>query len=203
MDLSLFFKSPVASCIFFITIITSIRAFNDGNLRYKFIFNPVHILQDKDWTRLFTSGLIHGSWMHLIFNMLAFYFFAFYLEQIIGHWQFGLLYVLSLGISSIPSLIRHKNDSYYNSLGASGAVSAVVFAMIFIIPDLGIGLLFIPGTIPGWLFALLFVGFSIFASMRGGGRINHDAHLWGALSGVLLTIMLNPQTATNFIQWLN
>jgi membrane associated rhomboid family serine protease len=79
----------------------------------------------------------------------------------------------------------------------------VVFAMIFIIPDLGIGLLFIPGTIPGWLFALLFVGFSIFASMRGGGRINHDAHLWGALSGVLLTIMLNPQTATNFIQWLN
>ncbi len=203
MNLDQFFQAPVASVIFFITIVTSIMAFQDGNLRYKFMMNPVRVIEDKDWTRLISSGLIHADWMHLVFNMLAFYFFAFSLERIIGHWQFALLYVLSKVLSSLPSLIRHKDNSYFNSLGASGAVSAVVFSIIFLIPDIGIGLLLIPGQIPGWLFGILFVGVSMYLSMRGGGRVNHDAHLWGAIAGVVLTLILVPGSASSFLHWLN
>lgn len=201
MNIQLFFQAPVASCIFVITILTSLMAFKDGNLKYRFMLNPPRVFKEKDWKPLFTSGLIHSDWWHLIFNMLAFYFFAFFLEIAIGHWQFAILYILSLLAGSLPSLIRHKDDSGYYTLGASGAISGVVFAAIMINPDTKLGLLFLPIEFPGWLFALLFVGVSLFASMRGGGKINHDGHLFGAIGGVLSLLLLHPVVATLFINW--
>lgn len=197
------FASPVAATIFVITILTSIKAFNDPMLRARFIFNAQQVHREKEWYRLFTSGLLHSGWMHLAFNMLAFYFFAFPLEAyLLGHWQFGLLYVASLGLSSLPALYRHKHNPGYNALGASGAVSAVVLSVIMFVPDIGIGLLFLPGTIPGWLFALLYMGFSFYAGLKQWGNIGHEAHLFGAISGIILTLILEPKVATTFLQWL-
>ncbi|MEZ4829943.1 MAG: rhomboid family intramembrane serine protease [Bacteroidia bacterium] len=197
------FSSPVSATILTITLITSIRAFSDPELKARFIFNPVRILRGREFQRLFTSGLIHGSVMHLAFNMLAFYFFAFPLERILGHWQFAMLYMASLAISDIPSLIRYRDQEGYNSLGASGAVSAIVFSVILFDPEIGIGLIFIPGYIPGWLFAILYIAFSFFASFRGGGNINHDAHIWGALSGIVLTVLLEPGVVRSFNEWMS
>ena len=197
-----FFTSPVAATIFVITIITSIRAFSDANLKYQFIFNPYRMVREKKWQMLVTHGLIHGSWWHLGFNMMAFFYFAFALERILGHWQFVVLYLLSLIAGSIPALVRHKDDSYYNALGASGAISAVVLSVILFIPEVGISLIFLP-AIPGWLFALLYLGFSFVASMRNWGNIGHDAHLFGAIAGIVITVLLRPDVATSFIQWMS
>lgn len=200
MDIQQFFAAPVASCIFLITIITSLMAFRDGQLKYRFMLNPPRVFQQKDWQTLFTSGLVHSDYWHLIFNMLAFYFFAFQVEMIIGHWQFAVLYILSLLTGSLPSLIRHKDDSHYYTLGASGAISGVLFAAIMINPTAKIWFLI---TFPGWVFALLFIGYSLYASMRGGGRINHDGHLFGAIGGVVTLILLRPMVATDFVNWVS
>lgn len=197
------FSSPVAATILTITLITSIRAFNDPVLKSKFIFNPVKILQGREYQRLFTSGLIHANGMHLAFNMMAFYFFAFMLEKMLGHWQFAVFYIVSLAVSDIPSLVRYKGVEGYNSLGASGAVSAIVFSAILFQPDMGIGLLFIPGYIPGWLFAILYLIISFVATFRGGGNINHDAHIWGALSGIVLTVLFQPGVVRSFNEWMD
>ena len=200
MDIQLFFAAPVASCIFVITILTSIMAFRDGDLKYRFMLNPPRVFEQKDWKPWFTSGLIHSDWWHLVFNMLAFYFFAFVLELSIGHWQFAVLYILSLLAGSLPSLVRHKDDKHYYTLGASGAISGVVFAAIMLNPDAKIGLILLP-AFPGWIFALLFVAYSLYASMRGRGKINHDGHLFGAIGGILSLILLHPIVATNFVNW--
>ncbi len=197
-----FFSSPVAATIFVITLITSIRAFSDADLKYKFIFNPYRMLREKQWQMILTHGLIHGGWVHLGFNMLAYYFFAFPLERLIGHWQFALLYMLSLAAGCIPGLVRHRDDSWYNAVGASGAISAVLLSVVLFVPEMGIGLLFIPGSIPGWIFALLFLGFSFIASLRNWGNIGHDAHLFGAIAGMIITVLLRPDVASSFIDFI-
>ena len=203
MDLQLFINAPVATTIFIITIITSIRAFQEEHLRDKLMLNPYDVVHHKEYYRLLSSGLVHGSHMHIILNMLSFYFFAFYLEsndfigiQSIGHAQFAILYVLSLIFSNAATIYKHKNDPGYNSLGASGAISAVVVSMVMMNPNLPLGIIFIPGiSVPGWLLALAFIGYSYFASRNNRmDNINHDAHLWGALSGIVLTPILAPQT---------
>ena len=201
-EFELIFSSPVAATILTITLITSIRAFREPDLKYNFLFIPYRVVHHKEYRRLFTSGLIHSGVWHLAFNMLAFYYFAFALEQILGHWQFALLYVLSLVISDIPSIIRHKDNEGYRSLGASGAVSAVVFSVILFDPEIGISLILLP-TIPGWLFAILFVVFSFVASYYSWGNIGHDAHLWGAFAGIVITVLLRPQVVKTFNQWLS
>lgn len=198
-----FFAAPVASTIFVITIFTSIRAFSDADLRYKFTFNPYRMVRENQYQMVLTHGLIHGSWMHLIFNMLAFYFFAFTLEAILGHWQFAVLYILSLAAATIPGVVQHRDDSWYNAVGASGAISAVLLSVVLFAPEIGIGLIFIPGSIPGWIFALLFIGFSFYASFRKIGNIAHDAHLFGAIAGIVLTVILRPEVATNFMAWMS
>lgn len=197
-----FFASPVASTIFVITILTSIRAFSDADLRYKFTFNPYRMVREKQYQMVITHGLIHGGWMHLIFNMVAFYFFAFPLETIIGHWQFTVLYMLSLIAGTIPGTVRHRDDSWYNAVGASGAISAVVLSVILFVPEVGISLIFLP-AIPGWIFALLFIAFSFYASFRKIGNIAHDAHLFGAIAGIVITVILRPDVATSFMQWMS
>ena len=195
------FSSPVAGIIMVITLVTSIQAERDARLKGNFIFNPVMVWEHRQWYRLFTSGLIHDGWFHLGFNMWAFYLFAFSLEtpdRYLNHWQFALLYFLSLGISSLPALIRHRENPAYNALGASGAVSAVVLSMVVFEPNMGIGLIFIPGYIPGWIFALLYMGFSFVAGIKQWGRIGHEAHLFGALAGAVITVLMKPEAATQF-----
>lgn len=204
MDFSVFFRAPVAATLFVITLITSIRAFKDGELRYRFIFNPYRLVRNKEWHQFFTSGLIHLDAWHLGFNMLVFYYFAFSLEiRHLGAWLFLVLYVGALIISHIPALIKHRDNSGYNALGASGAISAVVLSMVIFEPGMELSLIFIPIYLPGWVFALLYMAYSFYAGIRGIGRVGHDAHLWGALAGIVLTVLMKPSAAADFIDWIS
>ena len=127
-----FTVAPVACIIFAVTIAISLLAFYNDNLYTRLILQPYNVSRGKYVYTLITSGFIHADWMHLLFNMMTFYFFAFQLEATIGHWQFGLLYGASLILSDLPSVVKHKNDFWYRSLGASGAISGVVFSFFII-----------------------------------------------------------------------
>jgi membrane associated rhomboid family serine protease len=191
--------APVASIIFVLTLATSLWAFNNENIYARFILNPYGVSRGQRIYTIITSGLIHKDWNHLLFNMLSYYFFAFQLESVLGHWQFGVLYVLSLILSDLPSIQKHKQDIWYNSLGASGAISAVIFSYIMYDPLASLGILFIPIPIPAWIFGLLYLVYCHFASKHARDNVNHDAHLFGALSGILITIALNPHIVHDFI----
>ncbi len=181
--------SPVAATIFVITLITSIKAFKDPILRDKFLFIPYRVYHHKEYARLFTSGLIHGGNMHLVFNMISYFYFAFTFERVIGHWQFMVFYLATLALSDITILFKHKDNPAYSALGASGAVSAVVLGMILCAPGMSLMLFFIPIPIPGWLFGIAYIMYSHYASKNQTDNIGHEAHLWGAISGIILTII--------------
>ncbi|MDB5153384.1 MAG: rhomboid family intrarane serine protease [Mucilaginibacter sp.] len=190
--------APVASVIFAITIIVSLIAFSNDGLYDKLILHPYNVSRGKNVYTLITSGFIHADWMHLIFNMLSYFFFAFQLEATLGHWQFALLYMLSMILSDLPSVAKHKNDVWYRSLGASGAISAVVFGAILFNPLTKIMILILPIPIPAVLFGVLYLIYCSYGSKRGQDNINHDAHLFGALSGIMITVLLVPQVVPYF-----
>ncbi len=192
--------APVASVIFALTIITTLITFSNETLYGKMMLHPYSIAKGKYLYTLITSGLIHKDWMHLFFNMLSFYFFAFQLEIEIGHWQFGVLYFVSMILSDLPSVYKHKNDFWYHSLGASGAISAVIFSFILYHPLQGMMIMPIPRSIPAILFGVLYLLYCSYASKYSQDAINHDAHLFGALSGLLITIIMYPAEVHHFIQ---
>ncbi|MFN0290646.1 rhomboid family intramembrane serine protease [Pedobacter helvus] len=189
--------APVASIIFVFTLITSIYAFNNTDLFGKFMLHPYSVAKGNKLYTFITSGLIHADWMHLFFNMFTFFFFAFKLETMIGHWQFGLLYIVSLVLSDIPTAVRHKDDYRYSSLGASGAISAVLFSYILFQPLSMIGVMFIP--MPAIVFGVLYLVYCVYMSRNSRDSINHDAHFFGALTGLILTVMLVKGIIPHFI----
>ncbi|TWR30683.1 rhomboid family intramembrane serine protease [Mucilaginibacter pallidiroseus] len=192
--------APVASVIFVLTIACTLWAFNDENIYVRFILNPYTVSRGGRVYTVITSGFIHKDWNHLFFNMFSYYFFAFQLETMIGHWQFGVLYFLSLILSDLPSIQKHKEDIWYNSLGASGAISAVIFSYIMFDPLAKMGLLIIPGLeFPAWVFGGLYLIYCHFASKHARDNVNHDAHLFGAISGIFITIALNHDVVNQFI----
>lgn len=191
--------APVASCIFIFTLVTSIYAFSHPNLYGKFMLHPYSVSRGQRIYSIFTSGLIHLDWTHLIFNMLSFYFFAFKLETMIGHWQFAALYIVSLALSDLPTILKHKDHFGYNSLGASGAISAVIFSYILFNPKAMLLVFFIPMN--AVIFGVVYLIYSAYAS-RQSSHINHDAHFFGALSGLIITILLTPGIIPYFLQQL-
>lgn len=195
-------ESPVAATILVITVITSMRAFKEPALMEKFLFIPTKVYHEKEYSRLFTSGLIHANTPHLAFNMLTFFFFAFTLERILGHWEFAVFYVLSLALSEVTTLFKYKDAHHYRALGASGAVSAVVMGMIMLFPMQKLYLMFIPIGIPGWLFGILYIMYSQYAAKKNNDNIGHEAHLWGAISGIVLTIIFYPGVINNIMHLL-
>jgi len=201
--------APVASAIFAITLATSIWAFYSDNIYENMILNAQEVAHGRRVYTLITSGFIHADIMHLLFNLLSYYFFAFTLEagipqvgfQGLGHWQFGLLYFVSLILSDLPTVYKHRNDGWYNCLGASGAVSAVIFSFILFLPMGRMGMMLIPGIdLPAFVFGILYLIYCNYASRKGVGNINHDAHFFGALSGLLITVILNPHVVHSFIE---
>src|SRR5215217_9715043 len=190
--------TPVASLIFLLTVITSIYAFNDHSLYGKFMLSPYNVSRRHRVYTLITSGLIHADWMHLIFNMVTFFSFGFRLEQMMGSVNFGILYIVSLIVSDIPSVIKHKNDIWYNSLGASGAISAVLFGYILYNPFST--MMIFPIPIPIWaiVFGPLYLLYCVYAAKQSRDNINHDAHFFGALSGLILTVLLIPGIIPGF-----
>ncbi|GGH11626.1 rhomboid family intramembrane serine protease [Mucilaginibacter phyllosphaerae] len=198
--MEVFLATPVASIIFAITLATSLWAFSNEEIYARFILNPYGVSRGQRVYTIITSGLIHKDWNHLFFNMLSYYFFAFQLEALLGHWQFGVLYVLSLILSDLPSIQKHKEDIWYNSLGASGAISAVIFSFIMFAPTASMGLMFIPIPIPAWIFGILYLVYCHFASKHARDNVNHDAHLYGAISGVVITFALHHDIINEFIR---
>lgn len=192
-------NTPVASLILLFTVITSIYAFNDNGLYGKFMLHPYSVSRKHKVYTLITSGLIHGDWMHLIFNMITFFSFGFPLERAIGSWQFGLIYFLGLILSDIPTVIRHKNDMWYNSLGASGAVSAVLFSAILLNPFTTMYIIPIPIPIWAIVFGPLYLIYCVYASRQSRDNINHDAHFFGALTGMIVTVLIVPGVIPHFL----
>jgi membrane associated rhomboid family serine protease len=152
---------------------------------------PYRTIRNKTWYELITSGFVHGSVSHFLFNMITLFFFGPVLEIQIGEIQFLGLYFTGLIASSIPSLIKHKDNPQYATLGASGAVEAVLFGFILLFPFEPIYLMLIPIGIPALLFGLAFIGYSIYASKKEG-TINHEAHIAGAAWGVFYMLAFVP-----------
>ncbi|PJJ83285.1 rhomboid family intramembrane serine protease [Mucilaginibacter auburnensis] len=192
--------APVASFFFAITIACSLLAFSNENLYGRMMLHPYSVSRGQNVITLLTSGFIHKDWMHLFFNMLSYYFFAFQLEVYIGHWQFGVLYLASLIISDLPTVAKHKDHYNYHSLGASGAVSAVIFSFIMYSPLSQMMILPIPFPIPAIIFGVLYLVYCHFASKHSRDNINHDAHMYGALCGLFITAILHPDVLQSFIQ---
>ncbi len=193
--------APVASVIFIFTLVTSIYAFNNTEIFGKFMLHPYSVAKGSKLYTFITSGLIHADWMHLFFNMFTFFFFAFKLETMIGHWQFALLYIVSLILSDIPTAIRHKDDYRYSSLGASGAISGVLFSYILFQPLSMIGVMFIP--MPAIVFGVLYLIYCMYMSKSSRDSINHDAHFFGALTGLIITVFLKPGIIPHFVSELS
>lgn len=158
----------------------------------KFLFRPYYFLRNREYDTMIMSGFIHADLGHLLFNMFTFYFFAFPMERFIGTPKFVTLYFLGLVLSHTCTFIKHRNHSEYASLGASGAISAVLFAYIVYFPTATLMIIPIPIPIPAVLFAIGYVGYSWWAAEHSNDRINHDAHLCGALSGVLFVALTDP-----------
>jgi membrane associated rhomboid family serine protease len=183
--------------IIIVTVIVSLIAMNNDQLMDKCIFHPYSIAKDpSQWYRSITCGFIHADLPHLAFNMFSFYMFGEYIEkdfQIIfgasSAMMFMLLYFTALVICIIPTYFSHKKQYNYRSLGASGAVSAIVFVGIFLHPSLQIGFFVIPPIIPGFVFGPLYLLLTIYLSKKGPGSINHSAHLWGSLYGIVFVII--------------
>lgn len=202
-QLSSLTDTPVAVVIFIITLGLSLLAFYNEEFYSRSILQPYSVARGERIYTLLTSGLIHRDWQHLLFNMMSYYFFAFNLERVLGHWQFALLYVASLILSDLPTVIKHRNDYWYRSLGASGAISAVVFSFIVFFPFASMYILVIPFPIKAILFGALYLVYCVYASRRGLGNINHDAHFYGALCGIVITIILDPRVIPHFVLQFN
>ncbi len=190
---------PVASIIFVITLAMSFYGFSHPEFLYRYMLHPYGLNRDKKKAYLLvSSGFIHRDWMHLLFNMITFYYFAFGLERLLvsqsgslGHLYFALIYLGSLILSSLPTVKQQKDNPGYYSLGASGAICAVLFSYILFDPKMMLGLFMII-PIPAYLFAFLFLFYCIWAAKNSRDGINHDAHFFGALSGLILTIIFYP-----------
>lgn len=153
------------------------------------LFRPYYFLRDRQFDTIVLSGFVHADIPHLAFNMFTFYFFALPMEQFLGTIPFLILYFFGLVISHSCTWFKHHNNPGYASLGASGAISAVLFAYVVYFPFSTLLIFPIPVPIPAFLFAIGYVGYSYWASMQNNGRINHDAHLCGAISGLLFVAL--------------
>ena len=186
--------------IIIITVIISLLAWQNKALFNRLIFYPPAIANGQV-DRFVTHGFIHADGMHLLFNMFTLYFFGRAIEGLYRQFLFGygfvVFYILAIIVAMIPSYIKNKNSASYLSLGASGGVSAVLFAFILIRPWETL-YLFALVPIPAILFAVAYVAYSIYADKRGGSNINHMAHLWGGAFGVIATIVLQPQIVPHF-----
>ena len=159
----------------------------------RYSFRIGSIVKNREYYRLFTSGFLHVNIPHLLFNMLALYSFAAGLYPLLGAGRFLILYSGALLGGSLLSLVMHRKEDYYTAAGASGAVSGVIFAGILLFPQSQIMLFLIPIPLPGWLFGIAYILFSIFGMKKQWGNIGHDAHLGGALSGLILAAVFFPQ----------
>ncbi|MES2765511.1 MAG: rhomboid family intramembrane serine protease [Bacteroidota bacterium] len=196
----LMFASPAALAIFVVTIGLSLQSlFVNPVLLDKLMLRPYEVAHEKKWWQVITSGFVHGDMMHLIFNMLTFFFFAFALEQYLGSLRFLIVYFGSMILADVTSVLKNKDNPEYASLGASGAIAGVMFSFILFNPTATLSLLILPIPIPAPIFAILYLAYSYFSGKRQFDNVNHEAHLWGAVAGFFITILLEPGVVQYFL----
>ncbi len=191
----------ITLAIIAVTCVVSFIGFNNPGLIQRTILWPPAVARGEHW-RLVTYGLIHADFGHLIFNMITLYFFGRVMEPVIvghvGSIGFLAFYVGALVVSILPTYTQHRNDPNYRSLGASGAVSAVLFAFILLQPWAMILVFFVP--LPAIVYALLYIGYSIWMDRARKDNVNHSAHLWGAAFGVMFMLIMEPRVLGVFLE---
>ncbi len=195
-----------STLLLIVTIVISFLAFQDRRILQRFILSPFAVVHYKQWYRVITHAFIHADWMHLLFNMIAFWSFGKVVVLYFGHisnnphLHFYLMYFIAIVISSTQDLIKQKDNPDYFSLGASGAVSAVIFSAIFFDPWSKILIFFIP--CPGILFGVIYLIYSSYMGKKGGDHINHSAHFYGSVLGFLYPLVMHPDAIQIFIHQL-
>ena len=190
----------ISLLLLILNVIISVRGFNNPAFFDRYKFEVDRILVNKEYIRLISSGFLHVNWLHLIFNTIALGAFSGMVEGYLGSLEFLLVYFASLIGGDLLCLFIHRNHGDYSAVGASGAICGVIFASIAIFPGMSVGLFFLPISLPGWLFGLVFVLFSIYGIKSSKDNIGHDAHLGGALVGMLVGILFDPGALTR--NWL-
>lgn len=190
--------------IIIVTVGVSFFANSKPELYSKLIFNPYQVMHRKEWHRIFSHALIHDKQniFHLIFNMYVLYSFGNMVENTLlnhmgnlGAVYYIFIYLAGVFVATVPALIKHKDNYGYNSVGASGAVSAVLFSAIALSPFSGFEIWFMPPLV----FGVVYLGYEMYMEKRGGTNIAHDAHIWGAVFGFLFTLIFVPGAFANFI----
>jgi len=195
--------------IVIVTVVVSVAAMRRRELLYRFDLSPARLVHKREYYRIFTHAFLHANYFHLGINMLVLYSFGTYVEQAFSELEregvifsapvfYLLLYVGSIALASLSTVIRYRNDEHYSAVGASGAVSAVVFTYIFFEPLKKI-YFYMVLPIPGILFGILYLIYSSYMGRREGDNINHSAHFWGAVVGFLFPILLEPSLFLSFI----
>ena len=196
--------------IILITAVVSILCFTGRLDIDSLMFNAYKVWNNKQWYRLFSYGLVHSGWGHLLFNMLTLFFFGPVVEQYFaavfgmqaGGILFAVLYVSALAVSTLGDLFKHKNDYGYNAVGASGAVSAILFASVIFEPKMGIYIFMIPIPVPGYVFAPLYLLYCWYMAKKNIDNIGHTAHFWGAVYGLLFPLLCKPSIFSHFLSQL-
>lgn len=188
------------------TILISLLGFNNSEVFSRCKFNAYDVRHANHWYRFFTYGFFHAGWAHLLINMIVLYSFGAMVEKGFTYYfttKYILYYLLLYGgallISILPAYGKHRNDVFYNAVGASGAISAIVFASILLDPKQKVFLFFIPIGIPAFAFGILYLAYEFYMSRRGKDNIGHDAHFWGALFGIIFTLASKPAIFTAFL----
>ncbi len=193
--------------IIIITVLVSLNAFNNSSLMDKMMYSAYLSKHQKEHYRMLSHLLVHSDVSHLMFNMMSLYFLGTFLEESLVLWYgiakgelfFGLIYILGGVFATLWPYLRNQDNPNYRSLGASGAVSAVIFAAIMWQPDMKLYLFFIPIGIPAYIFGPIYLGLEYFLDKRGNSRIAHDAHIGGALFGILFILIINIDKGKEFL----
>lgn len=186
--------SFITIIIIAVTCIISFIGFNNRVFFSRYMFNTYAIEKMKQIDRLITSGFLHADFMHLFFNMLALYFFSDIIIEVFGNVTYLIIYFAAILGGNLLTLWMYRKDSTYTAVGASGGVSGIIFAAIAIYPQMTMMIMPIPIPIPGWLFGIGYLAYSVYGMKKSLGNIGHSAHLGGAAIGLLIAIILNPET---------
>lgn len=186
--------------IVIVTAVISILGFSNRRIISELIMDPI-LVNSGQYYRLLTSGFVHSDYMHLIFNMFTLYSFGNVMESFFnfhGRFLYIIVYLVGIIVSSVPSYIKNRNNTRYLALGASGGVSAILFSSILLQPWATLGIFFIP--CPAIVFGILYLGYSWYMNKKGTDNIGHEAHFWGAIFGLAITIIIEPSVFPFFLE---